>query len=473
MAAKSNIVLAAVSAVFAVYATPFEIGEALLDAAFWKSSPAEFVEAHHEHGFTFSDASKSGADSNLDGGVVCFGLPVYESRVAFASNGAGISRVELMLYAAAGTEKYLVALDKKKQWRKFNRERVEKSITLAELNEAVDVVGAKIAPEGAKPQQPVRGRTEGGDETSLSKRWTRKDVPVSAVLAWRYSGGRKTGAFKAHFMRLSVENQGLQTGGAKSAKSERSKTVADNVVRDRDEPGDVLIPNVPMVDQGSKGYCAAATSERVLRYYGVNVDEHEIAQAAGTTAEGGTSTRGMKDSVTAVGKRYKLATVVAYGDFEKPMGERIAGIVKEAANYNKAAKRLKKKEIPESVYISHRGNTIYYDAEALDAAMEPEVLLYMKVNGPQKSKFKKFLADVRQQIGKGIPLFWGLTLGVFPEENVPQERGGHMRLIIGYNDKRGEILYSDSWGEGHELKRIAADKAFTVSHCLMYMKPLK
>src|SRR5262249_36952060 len=46
----------------------------------------------------------------------------------------------------------------------------------------------------------------------------------------------------------------------------------------RELNGDVWIPVVPMVDQGHKGYCAAAVAERVLRYYGHDVDQHEIAQ---------------------------------------------------------------------------------------------------------------------------------------------------------------------------------------------------
>ncbi|NJK44508.1 MAG: ABC transporter permease [Pleurocapsa sp. SU_196_0] len=54
-------------------------------------------------------------------------------------------------------------------------------------------------------------------------------------------------------------------------------------------------------------------------------------------------------------------------------------------------------------------------------------------------------------IGRGIRepySSWGLML------NNAQEGGGHMRLIIGYNTKTGQLLFSDSWGAGHELKRI-------------------
>ena len=47
-----------------------------------------------------------------------------------------------------------------------------------------------------------------------------------------------------------------------------------------------------------------------------------------------------------------------------------------------------------------------------------------------------------------------------------------MRLIVGYNAKTEEILYSDSWGAGHELKRMKADDAWTITTGLMTVEPL-
>jgi hypothetical protein len=88
------------------------------------------------------------------------------------------------------------------------------------------------------------------------------------------------------------------------------------------------------------------------------------------------------------------------------------------------------------------------------------------------SRYKKFLAGVKTQIDKGIPLFWGVTLGKFPEPGIPQNAGGHIRLIVGYNAKTSEILYSDSWGAGHELKRMPQDWAFTITHDLFFLRPL-
>ena len=88
---------------------------------------------------------------------------------------------------------------------------------------------------------------------------------------------------------------------------------------------------------------------------------------------------------------------------------------------------------------------------------------------------KAQLAEFRKKIGTavdaGIPLLWGVHLGIFEEPGVPQEGGGHMRLIIGYNDKTGHVLYPDSWGAGHELKRMPLAEAAAITFQLHMIRP--
>ena len=431
------------------------------------------MKRHEGQGFQFTSGSRDGADTRLDGAVVYHGIPVYETKVAFGEAG-GIARVELMLFATAGTEREVV-VETSDGHRLRRRVRTEKTMTRDAFVQMVKDVRARLTPAGAKPPPMESERVAKQGVVQKSQTWPKTAIPTVARLTWNYAqDGNRKDTFEPGFVRLAVDGPERLASGARrdeAGAAKGAKKIVDNVVRD--PRGDVFIDNVPMVDQGQKGYCAVAASERVLRYYGVDVDEHEIAQAAGTSAEGGTSTRGMKDSVQAIGRKYKLATVVTYGDFEKPSGERIAGLVKEVANYNKAAKKLRKKEIAEDVYVRREGNTVYYSYRDVDAAMDPEVLRDMKVNGAQRSKFTRFMKDVHDQVDKGIPLFWGVTLGTYPEPESPQSRGGHIRLIIGYNDRKKEILYTDTWGAGHELKRMPAEWAWTISRCLLYMKPLR
>ena len=459
------------------FAEAYEIGEEMVSESFWKSDPVLFVRRHADSGFEFTSEQREGADSRQDGGVTCFGLPVYESRISFGQAG-GIERVELMLYARAGTEtiKVIAGPDGTKFRRRM---RLDKSMTHDEFAAALDTVRRHLAAPGKRQPAIVRENVgaEGGRQRSQT--WPRTALPTESTLTWNYDQqGKSTATFKPGFIRLAVNGPARLAAAAsgkgvkKTAAAKGAKKTADNVINESRGRGDVFIDNVPMVDQGQKGYCSVATAERVLRYYGVEVDEHQIAEAAGTSAEEGTDVRAMKRSVEAIGKRFRLGTIVCYGGIDKGAGENISALTDEVRLYNKAARKMKKPEIADSVYITQHGNTTSYSPMSAYEAMDPEVMKDMKVNGPQKSKFTKFKKDIHDQVLKGIPLFWGVTLGIYPEPGLPQDGGGHMRLIIGYNDKKNEILYTDSWGAGHELKRMPVDWAWTITHSLMYMKPL-
>ena len=71
-------------------------------------------------------------------------------------------------------------------------------------------------------------------------------------------------------------------------------------------------------------------------------------------------------------------------------------------------------------------------------------------------------------------MVWCVTLGLLPEENLsPENRGGHMRLIIGVNPKRKEIIYSDTWGIKHEIKVMSYEDAFMMTNSLYRLEPKK
>jgi hypothetical protein len=48
-----------------------------------------------------------------------------------------------------------------------------------------------------------------------------------------------------------------------------------------------------------------------------------------------------------------------------------------------------------------------------------------------------------------------------------------MRLIIGYNEDKEEIIYTDSWGEGHAKKSMDAGEAFSMTNVLLVLPPTK
>ena len=91
----------------------------------------------------------------------------------------------------------------------------------------------------------------------------------------------------------------------------------------------------------------------------------------------------------------------------------------------------------------------------------------------KKSSYRRFQSNIEKYIKQGIPVAWGLQLGVFKEQGLPQSNGGHMRLIIGLNKKTKELIYSDSWGEGHGIKKMDMGNAFTMTSMILVLPPNK
>jgi hypothetical protein len=103
--------------------------------------------------------------------------------------------------------------------------------------------------------------------------------------------------------------------------------------------------------------------------------------------------------------------------------------------------------------------------------MQPDLL--KEVRTKNKADVGKFQRTVQSSVDQGEPLLWSVVLGFVPENPaLPQTRGGHMRLIIGYNNKTQEIMYTDSWGAGHELKRMVLADAWTITTGLTSIEPL-
>ena len=87
------------------------------------------------------------------------------------------------------------------------------------------------------------------------------------------------------------------------------------------------------------------------------------------------------------------------------------------------------------------------------------------------SGYAKFLKGIRERTKRGVPLFWNVQLGLCPEAGASEVSGGHTRLIIGYNEEKNEIIYTDTWGSGHEHKYMPDDWAWTITQNVFYLNP--
>jgi hypothetical protein len=94
-----------------------------------------------------------------------------------------------------------------------------------------------------------------------------------------------------------------------------------------------------------------------------------------------------------------------------------------------------------------------------------------EVREADKTGINKLDHAVRESIDRASPVIWCVQLGIIPEPDIPQAHGGHIRLIIGYNTKTSEILYTDSWGAGHELKRMKLADAWAETFGIFVMTP--
>lgn len=107
--------------------------------------------------------------------------------------------------------------------------------------------------------------------------------------------------------------------------------------------------------------------------------------------------------------------------------------------------------------------------DAWDVA-DGDVLRAIRAGKP--AQVEKWMKPIRKSVALGMPVLWSVTLGVFPEEiGLPQSRGGHMRLIIGYDDVKKTIIFTDTWGAGHEKKEMPAATAAAMTMQRYLLKP--
>lgn len=288
---------------------------------------------------------------------------------------------------------------------------------------------------------------------------SRDDKGVVKTTGWMWKKGKvafllegsiSKKSNRAEFIRLRIAPV---TRGAKLEKVARRSEIKNNV-RKKDN-GDVWIEGIPMVDQGQKGYCVVASIERVGRYYGLKLDQHEMAQLADTTSGGGTSPKVMEEAFKKItGKIHVRTNKMIDYDYKQT--------VKDLKAYDREAKK-------QGAHVFNIDlDTHYVIAQGFWSNADKNV--FKKVKGKQ-SRYKFFKSKVQTYIDRGIPICWSLYLGMFPEKGLPQSWGGHMRIIHGYNNTTEEIIYTDSWGDGHEMKRMPAVEAWCMTLGVYAMIP--
>jgi hypothetical protein len=194
----------------------------------------------------------------------------------------------------------------------------------------------------------------------------------------------------------------------------------------RRDNSDVTIAEIPMVNQGPKGYCAPATWERYLRYIGIQADMYVLALAGGTKAGGGTSANLMFENVESLARRN---------------GRRF-----EQLNLTLTVQALAK-------YIDKGFPLmwgIFFDPE-LDKTISARSKERLTV-----TDWKAWLEKLKS--ARNVSKV-GSKMLQMPDSPGGEVSNGHIRMIVGYNAKTGEVAISDSWGKRFEERWATIEEA--------------
>ena len=416
--------------------------ETLLEnSAFWEQSPETFMENRKADGFRWSSDQRQTARAYRQN-VTFLGIPIPECEVHFEEGKPS----KWMMTAYSRGENGDKSMESFKQ--------------------------------GANTIAGYLDRWAGSSSVEMKKRLTMKGVgsearawvkpPHQVVMEWNWTIRRNASTsqkYRPEFLRMiltpfdpkadprSAMYKQNQTGGNSIVRVSR-RTLKKNVQRRPD--GTKIIENVPMVDQGQRGYCAVATTERIMSYYGFEVDQHLMAQLAQSSAQQGTSSLTMMAALKQAGAKLDCR-VKEHHRLD------LKSLERTLKNYNRAAKSAKVEKIPEHVLQGP------VDITAIYRAMRSDLLLEARLK--QQADYKSFLRTVQQHVDKGIPVVWSIMMGKVEEAPPTQGMGGHMRLITGYNSKTSEMIYTDSWGQGHEEKRMTYGNAWMITTGVYTIEP--
>ncbi len=372
------------------------------------------------------------------GGLQLGKVKVGEILLTFEADEAGkecISHIETMIYnkgddGAMGRDAYMGLLE-------------QTQAALTELAGGIEPTKLKLGKKDAAIQTSAWLWEGEGFALRLEAAANGLDGKKRPKKRGKNAKGDAGAGWEAEFIRLAVgpDAESLERGGAKDAVKKSSLKGQ----KKKDENGDVWIDGIPMVDQGQKGYCVPASVARVFAYYGMDgVDQHVLAALCESSGDSGTSLEGMEEALNTISRKYH----VKVANMDK------GGMMELLETYNTTADKMHKPT------LSPSDPNRKYDPEVMKEAF-----------AGKPSQVKKWLKSIKKCIDAGQPVLWSVQLGIFPEEGLPQAGGGHMRLIIGYNEKENTIIYSDSWGARHARKTMPADQAAAMTMRRYQLKP--
>ena len=401
---------------------PYDLGKEFVDIKAWDIDMDRFMREHPRIWY-----SKDGED-NLSVGseyVLFFGYAVCEDMLHFGVDGLESIDVSVFNKGIAGA-----------------------LVSEQAAMEAISLIAAQLP--GAKLE--TRIADDGRGKSVMRFSWPGSWPRVTAKMGY----AAKDGQGSVEYLNVRFE----RVVGPSVTKA--SSNPVENV---RYEGGDMYIEGVPMINQGRKGYCVPASVARVLQYYGIDTDVHELALLMETDCGGGTKVGGRFPTLNRVAEEAGMRRV-DYKNLEKYDDAYIK-------RYNQAARANRGRELNiedftvEEEVDGRVVNMRHYDwlVDAMDEGLK------LRSRDYDEDGFSAFKEGIVTSVRQGRPLLWSVE-HLFPWDRPDgSQGGGHMRLIVGVNQSRDEILYSDSWGVGNEFKRVGFADAWRETDFMSCLSP--
>jgi hypothetical protein len=235
-----------------------------------------------------------------------------------------------------------------------------------------------------------------------------------SVRRWDWSGhSLLLSSEEGEYVSLSIVPPTLAEEGGKTAKvkdGEIRQRLLEDIVKE--DNGDVFLGQIPMVDQGPKGYCVPATFERAMRAAGIEADMYLLAMVGQSGMGGGTSVEFLleeiRQQVRNKGRRTK----------------------------DEEVKELRIRDVKR--YID-QGVPVMWTMRSLDD--------YNRIANENSAK-RKSVDDWAEWAGEIAAAAESLV------KKEAEEANHHVCMIVGYNEATQELAVSDSWGASYERRWV-------------------
>lgn len=271
-----------------------------------------------------------------------------------------------------------------------------------------------LAAAMAEDEKKVLEAIAGALGAPKSQRFGDSRATRRTVNRWDWNGhSLLLSSVDGEYVSLSIVPIALADGGGRTARvkdGDIRKRLAADVVRE--DNGDVYLGQIPMVNQGPKGYCVPATFERAMRAMGIEADMYLLAMVGKSGMGGGTSVEFLLEEVErqvrSKGRRTKTEPLrqLRIRDVKRAIDDGIPVMwtMRSLEDYNRVANE------------NTRTRAGVTDWSAWKSRVEE-----------QSATFKDKEAENDKH---------------------------HICMIVGYNEATNELAVSDSWGERYERRWV-------------------